>query len=165
MAQDGDKIPGLIPNWKIIPDGSREAIKRCVRLARRWLAPFVGKNSAKDEWEAHGEMRIEPTAVGLPNRRLQCSPSISPHRPSASARSCRARAMGNLISQVTGLEYIYTPRPLAMIHPRADLRPGRANISGETGEKWATSSPWFGFPRKIWGQWGQWSGQCSKAKC
>lgn len=81
--------------------------KRCVQLARRWLAPFVGKNSAKGEWEAQGEMRIEPTAVGLPNRRLQCSPSISPHRPSASARSCRARAMGNLISQVTGLEYIY----------------------------------------------------------
>lgn len=135
--------------------------KGCVQLARRWLAPFVGKNSAKGEWEAQGEMRIEPTAVGLPNRRLQCSPSIPPHRPSASARSCRARAMGNLISQVTGLEYIYIHRWLWSTLARIcglDARIFREKRA-KSGRHQARDSV---SPEKWWGQW---SGQCSKAKC
>lgn len=89
-----------------------------------------------------------------------------PHRPStpSPAKSCRARAMGNLISQVTGSR-VYNRGPLAMIRPRADLRPGRANISG----KQAASRPWFGFPRKIMEGEGimedNGAAACSKAKC
>lgn len=53
------------------------AISIAPRVVRRWCIICTARKNripeAKDEHGVDGEMRIDPTAVGLPNRRLQCS--------------------------------------------------------------------------------------------